>query len=97
MEVFSNRTDVAFACTEYMWKKWLALPELADPETRLFIRDSLRHMYYDWTVARLHQLRLLGALQKMNDLKAFGEANATIAATLGARAAKKLGRIVRAR
>jgi hypothetical protein len=94
MEVFSNRTDVAFACREYMWKKWLALPELVDLETRLFIRDSLRQLYYDWTVARLRQLRLLGAVQKMSDLKAFGEENATIAAALSARAVNKLGRIV---
>jgi len=97
MEAFSKRTDVAFACREYMWKKWLALPELVDPETRLCILDSLRQMYYDWTVTRLRQLRVLGAVQKMNDLKAFGEANATIAAKLGARAARQLGRIVHGR
>jgi glycosyltransferase involved in cell wall biosynthesis len=95
MEIFSNRDDRGFACMERMWKKWLTLPELEDLETRQYIRESMRHMYYNWAIARLYQLRLMGALGKMNDLRAMGEDSVTIAETLGARAARKLRRLVR--
>lgn len=95
MEVFTKKDDRGFASTVHMWKKWLNLPELEDLQTRLFIFDTLRHQYYNWTISRLYQLRPMGALEKMSDIRALGEDSATIAATLGARAAGKLRRIFR--
>jgi glycosyltransferase involved in cell wall biosynthesis len=92
LEVFTNRDDRGFASTVHMWHKWLNLPEL-DLQTRLLILNTLRHQYYNWTIVKLYQLRPFGALEKMHDIRALGEDNATIAATLGARAAGKLRRI----
>jgi len=94
MEIFSNRDDRGFACRVHMWKKWLTLPELKDLETRNYIRESMRHMYYSWVIARLYQLRFLGALGKINDLKAMGEDSSMIAKMLGTRAARRLRTLV---
>lgn len=88
----SDRTDRIYACSDRRYRKWLALPQVSDAQTRQTIQDQLCDLYYSWAIARLYQLRFSGALQKISEIREMGDSYITIFATLLGRAARKLAR-----
>ena len=89
-DLYTSRSDPAFACIEYRYNKWLGLPELTDQRTRRTLQESMQWLYYDWTVARLHKSDFAGALGKIRQLRKTGHSFLRIVVTLLFRAARKL-------
>jgi hypothetical protein len=80
-----------YADHEYVLRKWLSLPELVDhPGPRAMVQDRLRGVYYSWAAARIYQLKILGAVRKLNDIRAMGDSYMTIVTGFLYRAARKL-------
>ncbi len=94
-ELYSHTSNQVFASIEYRYRKWLALPQLLDPGTRQTIHESLRLLYYGWTIARLKRRELAVALEKMSDITQMGDNYATILFVLLSRAARKVARALR--
>lgn len=97
IELYAQRDERVFESSQHKFKKWLALPDLVDPGIRRRFEDHLRTQKYDWTIARLYRLKLLGALQKIKEIRAMGDSYATIFFTLLSRAAGKIFPIGRSR
>lgn len=89
VEMFTRRDDRAFRSREHMYKKWLAMPELADPTIRQQVRASLRDMYYDWIVAKLYRSEWKEAMGVVERQRGRGERCTSILGTLALRAARK--------
>jgi glycosyltransferase involved in cell wall biosynthesis len=92
---YSTRIEEIYGYNEYRFRKWLALPDGVDAETRRAIQDRLRTLYYAWISAKLYKLSFAGALEKMSLIGRMGDNYHTILGTLLARAAKKLFRTFR--
>jgi len=97
MELFSLKSDKVFLSQDHMYRKWLKLSELLDPQVRMEIEQRLRGLYYDWTIRRLYQLRLSEAFAKMKEIRKLGDGYSQIFARLAFRATRKIsGPVVRA-
>lgn len=94
MEVFHEKSDRLFGCIAHRYQKWLGLPDLVDATIRRHIETSLRAVYYDWTIANLHQRRPRAALRTVRTLHATGHRYPTIAATLMFQLLRRLRRRV---
>ena len=93
---YSARIEEIYGYNEYRYRKWLAIPGVAD-ETRQLIRDRLRNVYYAWISAKLYKLSFAAAIEKIRLIRGTGEGYHTILLTLLTRAAHKLSRISRDR
>lgn len=96
-DLLGHKDDQLYAWFEYRCKKWLALPELADRETRQIIQDELIGVYYGWVILKLNELRLADAIEKVNQIRRTGDGYFTIFFTLLVRAIRKLFRALRGR
>ncbi|MGA3316330.1 MAG: glycosyltransferase [Candidatus Korobacteraceae bacterium] len=92
-----RKNDLLYAWFEYRYRKWLGMRELADCGTRQTIQDQLCALYYDWTTAKLRQLRLAGAIEKINEIRCMGHSYRAIFLVLLSRATRKLSRTLRER
>jgi len=89
-ELFSQNSEKMFFSKEHMFRKWLTLPEAAGPEIRPQISESLRDLYVDWTIRKLHQFRFFEALTKTMQARSAGESYSRILSKLAFRAARKI-------
>jgi glycosyltransferase involved in cell wall biosynthesis len=90
MDLFSQNSEKVFSSKEHMFRKWLTLPEMTDPEIRSQISDSLRGLYVDWTIRKLHQFRVFEAFAKTRQARSAGESYSRILSKLAFRAARKI-------
>jgi glycosyltransferase involved in cell wall biosynthesis len=90
IELFSQNNEKMFSSREHMFRKWLSLPEMTDPETRSRISESLRGLYVDWTIRKLYQFRFLEAFAKTRQARSTGESYSRILSKLAFRAARKI-------
>jgi glycosyltransferase involved in cell wall biosynthesis len=89
-ELFSQNSEKMFSSKEHMFQKWLTLPEMTDPEMRSQISESLRGLYVDWTIRKLHQFRVFEAFAKTRQARSAGESYSRILSKLAFRAARKI-------
>jgi len=89
-ELFSQNSEKMFSSKEHMFRKWLTLPEMTDPEIRSQISESLRGFYVDWTIRKLHQFRFFEAFAKTRQARSAGESYSRILSKLVFRAARKI-------
>jgi glycosyltransferase involved in cell wall biosynthesis len=90
MELFYQRTDRMYESKLWMFKKWLALPNLVDPETRESILVAQRELLFEWAIQRLRRLKFREMFSTFNELRGTGVANIAILSTLTRRAVRKL-------
>lgn len=90
MALLDDSSDRIFSGFERQYQRWLGLPQLVDIRTRRHIEESLRTLYYDWTIAHLYQGRVGAALRKTARLREMNHGFLRIAATLMCRAMRKL-------
>jgi glycosyltransferase involved in cell wall biosynthesis len=90
IELFSHNSEKMFSSREHMFRKWLNLPEMTDPEIRSQISESLRSLYVDWTVRKLYQFSFFEAFAKTRQAKSAGESYSRIFSKLAFRAARKM-------
>ena len=90
IELFSHNSEEMFSSKEHMFRKWLTLPELTDPEIRSQISESLRSLYVDWAIRKFHQLSFFEAFAKTRQAKSAGESYSRIFSKLAFRAARKI-------
>jgi len=95
--LLAHKDDQTYTWLERPFKKWLAQPELVDPETRQMIQEELVALYYGGAAERLHELRLASALEKINEIRRMGRSYPEIVLTLLSRVPRKLWRTLRAR
>lgn len=89
-ELFSQNSEKMFSSREHMFRKWLNLPEMTDPEIRPQISESLRDLYVAWTIRKLYQFRFLEAFAKTRQARSAGESYLRILSKLTVRAARKI-------
>ena len=90
IELFSHNSEEMFSSKEHMFRKWLGLPEMTDPEMRSRISESLRSLYVDWTIRKLYQFSFFEAFAKTRQAKSAGESYSSILSRLAFRAARKI-------
>ena len=91
-KLFDRNDDKAFSSKERMYRKWLASPELVDPELRSRILELLGGLYYDWMVRKIYQFRLSAIFEKMDLAREIGVGRLEIFSTLAFRAGRRLVR-----
>ncbi|HEX2712750.1 MAG TPA: glycosyltransferase [Candidatus Acidoferrales bacterium] len=84
------QTDEVFSNIERMHRKWLALPELVDPEARGQIEESLRAFYCEWIIRKIRQFQFFEAIGKMRQAKDIGGSYSLVVSKLALRAARKV-------
>lgn len=92
-ELFDRSDDKAFSSKERMYRKWLALPEFADPALRSRILGLLRGLYDDWMVRNIYQFNFLAMFEKMKLAKEIGVSCLEIFSTLVFRAGRRITRL----
>jgi glycosyltransferase involved in cell wall biosynthesis len=90
IELFSQKSEKMFSSTEHMFRKWLSMPEMTDPEVRSRICESLRNLYVDWTIRKLYQFKFFEAFAKTRQARGTGESYSHILSKLAFRAARKI-------
>jgi len=90
IELFSQNNEKMFSSKEHMFRKWLSLPEMTNPEIRFQISESLRGLYVDWTIRKLHQFRFFEALAKARQARSAGVSYSHILSRLAFRTARKI-------
>jgi glycosyltransferase involved in cell wall biosynthesis len=93
-QLYDQRNDKAFCSKEYMYRKWLSLPELTDPDVRALIRTCLLDSYNNWAICKLHQFRFFEAAAKMREARKMGDNYLCILSKLVFRAGRKIVRTV---
>lgn len=73
-----------------MFRKWLSLPEMTNPEVRAQICESLRSLYDDWTIRKLYQFSFFEAFAKMREGRRMGDSYLRILSKLAFRAVRKV-------
>jgi glycosyltransferase involved in cell wall biosynthesis len=89
-DLFSQNSEKMFSSKEHMFRKWLSLPEMTNPEVRVQIYQSLRSLYDDWTISKLYQFRFFEAFTKMRQAKRTGGSYSRILSKLASRAARRI-------
>ena len=95
MELFSQNAERMYESKHFMFKKWLALPNLEGPVVRETVRLAQRDLLFDWTIKRLYRLEFQGVRASMGELTNTGESNSAIFNTLAQRLMRKLLRFGR--
>lgn len=89
-----QHAEKLYGYAEYRLRKWMALPNGVDLNTRITIRCRQRDVYYGWAVTNLYKRNFLIAFEKIGQLRAMGISRSEITLTLLFRAMRKLGRSV---
>lgn len=90
--LYSTRSDSVFECSQRLYSKWLAMPEVIGTGYERPIRELLRLAHYDSAEAKIHEVRVKAALREFACLRALGEGYLSILINLVLRKIKKLGR-----
>ena len=89
-ELFSLKSEKMFSSKEHMFRKWLSLPEMTNPEVQAQICESLRSLYDDWTIRKLYQFSFFEAFAKMREGRRMGDSFLRILSKLAFRAVRKV-------
>jgi glycosyltransferase involved in cell wall biosynthesis len=90
--LYGTRQDVVFACSERVFRGWLAMPEVIGSQYEAPVVELLRETYYAWAESRIHVMRLVPAIQNLVHVRKMGEGFGSILATLAARKMVKIKR-----
>ncbi len=90
IELYSLKSERMFSSREHMFRKWLSLPEMTNPEVRAQICESLRSLYDDWTIRKLYQFSFFEAFAKMREGRRMGDSYLRILSKLAFRAVRKV-------
>ncbi len=90
MDLFSQNSEKMFSSKEHMFRKWLILPDLVDPQLRAQTEQHLQDLYLAWMLKKLYEFRFAEAFAKMRQAKEAGDSYLRILATLAFRAARKI-------
>jgi glycosyltransferase involved in cell wall biosynthesis len=90
MDLFSVHSDKMFSSQEYMYRKWLTLPDFRDPELRAQTLETLHNLYLAWMIRKLYQFRFSEAFAKMRQGREVGDGYLRILSRLASRAARKV-------
>jgi glycosyltransferase involved in cell wall biosynthesis len=90
VDLFSQKSESVFSSRERMFRKWLNLAELVDPQARKQITESLVDLFADRTILKLGQFRFVEALSQFRKAAAAGGSYFRILSTIAFRAARKL-------
>jgi len=90
--LLARKSDQAYDWLEYQCKKWLALEDLVDFDTRQMIQEDLLSLYYSRAAERINELKLAAALEKIHAIRGTGQGYTKIALILLSRAVRKLSR-----
>jgi hypothetical protein len=77
MELFYEQSDRMYAARQYMFSKWLSLPQLTEP-LRNEIQGHMRELLYDWTVRKIYQRSYPEALRHVREIRDVGESYSAI-------------------
>lgn len=91
-EMYSRRDDRKYESLQWLYTKWLGLPEIAGTLYEHRVRELLREVYYDSAEAKIHELRIGPALREIGRLRAIGVSYPASVRTLLSR---KLGKLRR--
>jgi len=89
-KLLGTRDDRKYNSLEWMYKKWLTLPEIGGTKYEQTIRQLLRLTYYSSIEAKIHDVRMRPAIDKILQLRALGEYYPLMALMLFVRKLKKL-------
>jgi len=90
IELYSLKSERMFSSKEHMFRKWLSLPEMTNPEVRAQICESLRSLYDDWTIRKLYQFSFFEAFAKMREGRRMGDSYLRILSKLAFRAVRRV-------
>lgn len=91
-KMYGTRDDRVYLCTERMYRKWLAMPEVDGSGEGSRIRGMFVETLFESVEAKLHLFRIRSALAEMSKLHAFGVSYPAIFVALVSRKIAKLRR-----
>lgn len=91
-KMYGTRDDRVYVCTERMYRKWLAMPELAGSVEGNRISQLFRDTLLCSAEAKLHLWRIRSGLGEIAKLNMFGDSYPSILAALASRKIAKLRR-----
>jgi glycosyltransferase involved in cell wall biosynthesis len=90
--VYATRDDTVFICSERIFRKWLAMPEVIGTPYEETVRDLLQEVFYASAECKLHDMRLMPALRDVVNLKQMGYGLRSIVTKLLVRKMRKIKR-----
>lgn len=91
-KMYSTRDDTVFDCSDRIFFKWLAMPEVKGTRYEATVRELLREVFYASAECKIHDMRMKSALRDIGRLKVMGEGVGLIMAKLLARKMRKMKR-----
>ena len=91
-KLYGTGADVVFDCSVRIYKKWLAMPEVAGSRYEAPLHDLLEDIYYASAESKFREMRLKSAFSSLGRVRDMGTRPGQIATTLVARKMQKMKR-----
>lgn len=93
-QIFSDKNEKKITCVRYMYKKWLAMPELIDDNVRQLINESLLSSHYRSFLACLYGFKFSLAYKYIMQINAMGDSYIKLFSKISTRVLLKLYRVL---